>query len=146
VQTDLWTVHTYRQNPREFREVLTPHNGQVFRNVPEKEALYAGQPYLVDEFGGIWWHPGAGDDPSRKASWGYGKRVESVEAYYERLEGLVDVLLSLPHIRGYCYTQLTDVEQEQNGLYTFDRQAKFDMERIMRIFSRIPEHRENQAK
>jgi hypothetical protein len=25
-----------------------------------------------------------------------------------------------------CYTQLTDVEQEQNGLYTYDRKPKFD--------------------
>ncbi len=37
---------------------------------------------------------------------------------------------------GYCYPQLTDVYQEQNGIYTFARQAKFDMERIRRAQQR----------
>ena len=41
---------------------------------------------------------------------------------------------------GYCYTQLTDVEQEQNGIYCYDRSAKFDMDRIKAIFSKRPEH------
>ena len=39
---------------------------------------------------------------------------------------------------GYCYTQLTDVEQEQNGVYYYDRTPKFDMERIRAIFGRNP--------
>lgn len=34
------------------------------------------------------------------------------------------------YVWGYCYTQLTDVEQEQNGLYYYDRTSKFDMKRI----------------
>jgi hypothetical protein len=29
-------------------------------------------------------------------------------------------------VAGFCYTQLTDVEQEVNGLLTFDRKPKFD--------------------
>ncbi len=37
---------------------------------------------------------------------------------------------------GYCYTQLTDIEQEQNGLYTYDRKPKFDVERLRKIQSR----------
>ena len=39
---------------------------------------------------------------------------------------------------GYCYTQLTDVEQEQNGNYNYDRSKKFDMSRIKKIFSKQP--------
>jgi hypothetical protein len=31
---------------------------------------------------------------------------------------------------GYCYTQLTDIYQEQNGIYKYDRSPKFDMQRI----------------
>lgn len=31
---------------------------------------------------------------------------------------------------GYCYTQLTDVFQEQNGVYRFDRSLKLDVDRI----------------
>ena len=48
-------------------------------------------------------------------------------------EGLCDVLLSNPHMFGYCYTQLTDVFQEQNGIYHFDRRTKFDMKRIRAV-------------
>ena len=46
------------------------------------------------------------------------------------------MLLDNPHMFGYCYTQLTDVYQEQNGIYTFDRRAKFDLERLRRIQGR----------
>ena len=59
-----------------------------------------------------------------------------MEDFYTRLEGLVDVVLSFDHICGYCYTQLTDIEQEQNGIYNYDRSAKFDPDRIAAIFSR----------
>ncbi len=47
---------------------------------------------------------------------------------------MIDVLLSYDHICGYCYTQLTDVEQEQNGIYLYDRSPKFDMARIAAAF------------
>ena len=46
------------------------------------------------------------------------------------------MLLDDPRIFGLCYTQLTDVEQEQNGLYTYDRRPKFPPEIIAPIFSR----------
>ena len=59
----------------------------------------------------------------------------SIEEFYERLEGQVKNVLSLKHIHGFCYTQLTDVEQEQNGVYFYDRTSKFDMARIKSIFS-----------
>jgi hypothetical protein len=48
----------------------------------------------------------------------------------------VDLILSVKRISGYCYTQLTDVEQEQNGVYNYDRTTKFDMKRIRGIFAR----------
>ena len=51
---------------------------------------------------------------------------------------MVDSLLSLNHVVGYCYTQLTDVEQEQNGIYCYDRSTKFDMKRIAIIFRKEP--------
>ncbi|MBQ8324549.1 MAG: hypothetical protein IJX82_05325 [Clostridia bacterium] len=41
-----------------------------------------------------------------------------------------------PRICGLCYTQLTDIEQEQNGLYTYDRTPKFPPEKIHAIFAR----------
>ena len=57
------------------------------------------------------------------------------EEFLERLKGLTDALLNNPYMFGFCYTQLTDVEQEQNGLYTYDRKAKFDPAVIAPIFS-----------
>ena len=78
---------------------------------------------------------------SQTESWGYGQAPRTLEEFYTRLEGQVDALLSLSgQVWGYCYTQLTDVEQEQNGIYCYDRSAKFDMDRIKAIFSKRPEH------
>jgi len=39
-------------------------------------------------------------------------------------------LAKLPRIMGICYTQLTDVEQEVNGLMTYDRKMKFDAGKV----------------
>jgi beta-galactosidase/beta-glucuronidase len=136
VKTDLWTVHTYVQDPAVLKEQLTPDaSGNVMRRFPEVETEYEGQPYIVDEFGGIKWIPTA-DLQFADNSWGYGQDPTTLEELYSRLEGQVDVLLSFDHIAGYCYTQLTDIEQEQNGIYNYDRTAKFDMARIARIFAK----------
>ena len=60
VKTDLWTVHTYEQDPALLKEQLAPDaEGQVMRRFPEVETDYEGQPYIVDEFGGIKWIPAA---------------------------------------------------------------------------------------
>ena len=133
VETDLWTVHTYEQDPAKLQAQLTPPP-QVFRNYPEQEPDYAGQPYLVDEFGGIKWIP-----EDRRAfadnSWGYGDAPRTLDELYQRLDGQVRAIVAQPHIAGFCYTQLTDVEQEQNGIYNYDRTTKFDMQRIAKIFT-----------
>ena len=99
---------------------------RLVRN-PNWSIPYRGQPYFVSEFGGIWWNPEAAEGED---SWGYGERPQNIEEFYERFERLCAILLNNPHMFGYCYTQLTDVYQEQNGIYRFDRRSKFDMERI----------------
>ena len=71
----------------------------------------------------------------REAGWGYGNRPDSIEEVYRRIEGLTAALTSHPHIAGYCYTQLTDIEQEQNGIYTYDRRSKFDATRLRAAFA-----------
>jgi beta-galactosidase/beta-glucuronidase len=136
VKTDLWTVHTYEQDPEALQEELAlDEEGKPWRRFPEAEADYQGQPYIVDEFGGIKWVADEEGKPDEDA-WGYGQGPETEEEFYARLEGLVDAVLSQDHVRGFCYTQLTDVEQEQNGIYTYDRRVKFDMDRIRDIFSK----------
>jgi len=136
VDTDLWTVHTYQQDPAILRDQLKPHPQHgPFRNFPDREVAYAGQPYIVDEYGGIKWIPSE-DLVFADNSWGYGDAPKTIEEFYARLEALTDVILGFEHIVGYCYTQLTDIEQEQNGIYNYDRSEKFDMARIKRIFQK----------
>jgi hypothetical protein len=93
---------------------------------------------MVSEYGGIWWNAEAASasGTDRRESWGYGQRVGSEAEFYERFEGLTRVLLEDPAMFGYCYTQLTDVFQEQNGIYGFDRSEKFDVERIRAVQAR----------
>ena len=43
----------------------------------------------------------------------------------ELIAELTAALTDHPQVAGYCYTQLTDIEQEQNGLYKYDRSRKF---------------------
>ena len=162
--TDIWTEHHYEQNPDKLRDILW-NDGAMFSRRPEtyygrtanmgfNDTSYQGGepysfkdydgsiPYILDEFGGIKWVKGQDGTSvnSETESWGYGKSVVSIEDFYARLEAQVNTVLSLSgHIWGYCYTQLTDVEQEQNGIYCYDRSAKFDMTRIRAIFSREPE-------
>lgn len=137
VKPDLWTVHNYEQDPAKLKAQLEIQETGVFRNVPDHEVNYQGQPYLVDEFGGIKWIPRS-ELQFAKNSWGYGEGPHTEEEFYRRLEGQVQALLDLEHVCGYCYTQLTDVEQEQNGIYLYDRSLKFDMQRIREIFCREP--------
>lgn len=135
VITDLWTVHSYEQDPARLAEWLTAKDGVYPCQDPRRDVPYSGQPFFIDEFGGIKWVVGK---QFADNSWGYGEGPRTEEEFYTRLEGQVDAVNSIPYMSGYCYTQLTDVEQEQNGIYNYDRTPKFDMSRIKAIFSKIP--------
>lgn len=122
--TDVYDAHDYDQNPVTFAERFAPFaaGDAPHAYFPDKDAPYQGQPYFISEYGGIWWNPQQHDDKA----WGYGNRPTSEQEFIERYRGLTEVLLNHPRMCGFCYTQLTDVEQEVNGLYTYDRKAKFD--------------------
>lgn len=136
VVTDLWTVHNYEQNPDTLADYFIVKDGKYPQLDPQKEVAYGGQPFFIDEYGGMKWIDG---EQFANNSWGYGNAPKSKEELYDRLEKLTDVILAVPYMCGYCYTQLTDVEQEQNGIYNYDRSQKFDMDRIRGIFSKVPE-------
>ena len=161
VKTDIWTTHNYEQDPKKLKDIIyngkrwfqTPNHGVGFpqRNVGfnrhTETNIYAyptytepNMPYLLDEFGGIKWVKGQDEQTGNdQKSWGYGEPPHSLEEFYTRLEGQVDALMEIAdNVWGYCYTQLTDVEQEQNGIYFYDRTSKFDMARIRAIFSKKP--------
>lgn len=133
VVTDIYDVHNYDQNPENFRKAFEPlvtGEGEVFVNNPREEK-YEGQPYFVSEYGGARLELNA----EGGEGWGYGDAPKDYEEFYARLEGLTSALLENPRICAFCYTQLTDVFQEENGIFGFDRCCKFDMERIRGIFS-----------
>ncbi|MXX13734.1 MAG: beta-glucuronidase [Gemmatimonadetes bacterium] len=141
VCTDIYTVHDYEQDPVKFQATYAAVSPDDWENTPirfpELNVPYQGQPYVVDEYGGTWWDPNAVEteqDADRKSSWGYGKRPTDIEEVYHRIEKLTAILLNHPNIAGYCYTQLTDIEQEQNGIYTYDRREKFDAKRLKKYF------------
>lgn len=158
IKTDIWTVHSYEQDPEGLKKLLyaegvffqTPNNPQgvppanvgfngLVVDSPYPFPAYDGKiPYLIDEVGGIKWVESK-DKSNTDSSWGYSTPPSSEEEFLQRLEGQIDAILSLEnHVWGYCYTQLTDVEQEQNGIFYYDRRPKFDLKLIYRIFSKNP--------
>ena len=160
---DICCMHNYEQDPAKLKEIIY-NGGKLFNmpsytktptissgNVPTGDMLdkaplqtteYDGRrPYLMDEFGGIKCLE-ANPVPDiegreKQSSWGYGNSAVTKEDFYKRLEGQVDAILDLQDlVWGFCYTQLTDVEQEENGLYYYDRRPKYDAERLKSIFAK----------
>lgn len=135
--TDIFDVHDYEGDPEKFKEYYAHISegivkDQIHRASGDHTQKYNGEPIFVSEYGGIRW---SGEE-SGESSWGYGDSPKTVEEFVKRYKGLTDVLLDNPYINGFCYTQLYDVEQEQNGLYYYSREEKFDAETIREINSR----------
>lgn len=128
--SDLLTIHDY-----ESRAAILKARYQTTETIlnatPGGKLLvcegfpYRGQPILLTEFGGIAFKVD-------REGWGYSVAT-SEEDFLARYDGLVRVLLESPAIQGFCYTQLTDVEQETNGLLTYDRRPKAPIDRIRQI-------------
>ncbi len=133
--TDLFAIHDYARNGEllyeKYKDAVStgviPPNG--------REALapgykYNGTPLYLSEFGGIAYIPSGAQVPSE--SWGYSGVEKTEESALERLKSLFQAIARLP-FAGICYTQLTDVEQEVNGLMTYDRKPKFPVEKVKEI-------------
>lgn len=126
VRTDVYDLHDYEQDPAAFRahyEAFGRGEGPFREPFPGRQSYREGQPLFISEYGGIRWAPGKGAD----AAWGYGDGPKTETELVERYRGLTDALLDNPRVFGFCYTQLTDVEQECNGLYTYQREPKMDV-------------------
>jgi len=133
-ETDILDCHQYEQDPAELQAILnrlSSGKSHLYRYAKTWPWVDRGQPFFVSEFGGIKWNPDAPeDDPNQAISWGYGHPPRTIEEFHQRFEALCRVILQKPDIFGFTYTQLTDTYQEQNGLYTFNRKPKFDIQRI----------------
>ncbi|CAM3640600.1 glycoside hydrolase family 2 TIM barrel-domain containing protein [Marinicrinis lubricantis] len=120
VETDLYNIHDYEWR-RDVLEQRYSSAEEAARSMPENRCLsvggfvYSGQPILVTEFGGIAYKK------SDWEGWGY-SGAENDEDFAKRLQDVIEPLRLSPVVQGYCYTQLTDVEQE------IDRQPKIPLE------------------
>ncbi len=143
-KTDIFDVHDYVQEKEKFHEHYDGlvNGGCVFYNgeggAPSNP--YDGKmPYFVSEFGGAFWDIDTITENSGQESgnpWGYGSAPKSKEEFQERLISLCTVLLDNPGICGFCYTQFTDVMQEMNGIFSFDRRSKVDLSAVHAALSR----------
>ena len=138
--SDILTIHDYVEDADTFKEKYKDKT-KVVNGSPSitsrKENYsqgysYDNQPIMISEYGGI-----AFDASNNKQedSWGYGDDVSDKEEFLERFKKLTHAIMDLDYIFGFCYTQLTDVEQEINGLLDEKHNLKFASEKIKEILN-----------
>lgn len=136
--SDIITIHDYEQDAENFHAMfsrkddllgnkITMTNGRfVFAQGYE----YKGQPVIISEYGGI-------AIRDKGEGWGYGTRVDDVAGLEKRYDELTSAIMDLDYVCGFCYTQVTDVEQEVNGIMYPDRQIKCSAEAIKKVHDKI---------
>ena len=131
-ESDILSIHDYEIKSAE--EFPIKYNGNYDGMHPQGWALFAdghsykGQPVLFTEFGGI-----AFVNEANGEAWGYGNGAKNADDLCERLEQLIKGIAKT-EFQGYCYTQLTDVQLEVNGLLYADRTPKVAVDRLKKIF------------
>ena len=135
--TDFFAIHDYARTG-EMLEAKYKDLGKPGAKMPDNARLalvpgyqYNGTPVLLSEFGGISYiMPG---QQAPEGSWGYSGLEPDQKTAFARLAGLWNGIRAIPGFAGICYTQLTDVEQEINGLMTYDRKLKFDAAELKKL-------------
>ncbi len=130
-ETDLLTIHDYESSGAILTERYATHESTLSarpanRDLYVKNYEYAGEPILLTEFGGVAYRV------SQQQGWGYSTAGDEAD-FVKRLADILEAVYASPVLQGFCYTQLTDVEQEINGLLTYDRQPKSKLETIAAI-------------
>lgn len=133
--TDLFAVHDYTATEEGLMKrwsqwkpgMALPPNGMQYL---AHGYSYNGTPLYLSEFGGIAFIPQGSQVPAE--SWGYSGVEKTVESAMTRLQGQYRAILASP-FAGICYTQITDVEQEVNGLMTYDRKPKFPVDQLRKL-------------
>jgi hypothetical protein len=148
VQTDLTTFHDYSdadaltKTCANLEGILGPKaNRPMFvsaiGNVPGSEHNESA-PVICTEFGGINIAREAADADSQR-DWGY-TTASDPKDLLKRIEKMMTGIANPGLIGGFVYTQLTDIEQEVNGLYTPDRKPKLDADAVKQIVEDIREN------
>lgn len=132
--TDILTLHDYEETGDLFRARYQNFRDEILKSEISynRDAFsfsegfsYTGQPVIVSEYGGIAFCGGDG--------FGYGNKVQSEEDFIRRFDEITTAIKEIPYICGYCYTQVSDVQQEENGLMDMERNFKVDPEKIREI-------------
>jgi len=132
--SDIITLHDYEESGDKFLKRYANNKDAITTNeISHMNAKYAmaqgyayrGQPIILSEFGGIAFKSESG--------WGYGNQVDSEESFLARFRSITQAIKDVDYICGFCYTQVTDVQQEVNGLLHEDRTPKIAMEKIRAI-------------
>ncbi len=131
--SDLLTIHQYEQDAEKFVRGYdfekTVKESELCSRRPYCEGYgYGGQPILFTEFGGCSFKRDEMND-----AWGYGNSVADEKEFAARLKSLIHAVEEMPFCTGWCYTQLTDVQQEVNGLLGEDRKPKLPISEIRKI-------------
>ena len=129
--SDILAVHDYSSSSMDFNTKYNEgtyddvFNG--FRKILANDNPYLGQPVLLTEFGGIMFEKDQHD-----GNWGYNSAAKNDDEFFKRLQVLVDGIYEC-EFQGFCYTQLTDVQQEMNGLLDNEHNLKVDPAKIREI-------------
>jgi hypothetical protein len=151
---DICAIHDYSHSAAELRERyartlagqgLPPTVWIGNKPVFARGSKYRGQPIVLSEVGGFLTIPANVPPDQRDVLYRFYGSFETPEELIAKYGDLMDGLASLKFLAGFCYTQLTDIEQEINGLLTYDRQPKVPSEKIAAIhremFERFKENR-----
>lgn len=132
--TDFWDYHDYNHNPEKmmanvrkfYKAPPCTKFKNIFRSKKTKIAMpkdLKDLPIFVSEFGGLTYKNSDGN-------WGYNTAFKNDDEFLAVANALFKALQDEEDMIGYCYTQLTDVYQEQNGIVAFDRSHKLSKESI----------------
>lgn len=144
VQTDLTTFHDYADGAQLAATcsaldggILAPKAGRPLFVAPlgadQGSAHNPSAPVLCTEFGGI---NIARDAASGERDWGYTTATDPADLL-ARIEKMMVGIVKGGHVCGFVYTQLTDIEQEVNGLYTPERREKLEAAKVREIVERV---------
>lgn len=145
VETDICALHDYADKP----DVLALHfasRKHVEQQASDWRVCYAQgvspsgrEALMLTEYGGIaMGSVGLQGTLGGMETWGYHDKVSDENAFFERFAKLHEVVRAIPGCQGYCYTQLTDVMQEINGLLTPERTPKVDVKRFAALNQNAP--------
>ncbi|KAH4036190.1 hypothetical protein HBI56_061020 [Parastagonospora nodorum] len=147
VKTDLTTFHDYAdadalmETCKTMDGILGAHGGRpLFLDATGDDpgSLHTSSaPVICTEFGGINIARSAVEAGGQR-DWGYTTATDPKDLL-KRIEKMMGGIVDGGHICGFVYTQLTDIEQEVNGLYTLDRKEKLDSTEVRKIVEHVKE-------